>query len=716
MRMRQTQFLMWFHLVFAVAAVIACPSNAQQGQGPCQHVQAACRAAGFVPGGAREGTGILIDCIRPIVQGTGQRPKATKPLPQIDANVVQACKSADPSFGQQETPVVHELSAPDIEAFLDPLIIDQLARLKIAGAVAVVVKDNGILFARGYGYADVENKRRMTADATLVRPGSISKLFTGIAVMQLVEQGKLDLDRDVNDYLDFHIPTPDGGVPVTLRRLMTHRAGFEEHIKGLFSADRTPEPLGHWLSRSLPRRLFPAGDVPAYSNFGMALAGYIVERASGKPYADYAAEHILQPLGMVHATFRQPLPDDLAPLMAKSYRWFDGTPWLFFETIAASPAGALSATGIDMGRFMLALLHGGSLDGNRVLSELGLATMMAPQIATPAGSMGLVFLERKLGGIRFVGHDGGTMSFFSALMVSPERGLGVFISYDGGGIALVFRDLLPALFQAFAKRYLPAVPAETSLSTNRAGDTGATAGVYQNSRRADSTFARLSALTSELLVRPIGEGGVTIHSAKWPFGADQSLQQVGELLFRGPKGEEIAFEPVSAWAMRFNIGAAQQWQRVPWYLDVRIVGPAIIVSVLVNILTVVSWPFAAINRRWHGHRWSKDVSARRCHLTARLILLLQLAVIVIVCAIFVAATLNPTILNDALDPALIALYACAWLSVFGSFIALWIAWQFLRKRVGGRWARLHHYLMAASTITVAWFFLNWHIAGTTLNY
>jgi hypothetical protein len=78
--------------------------------------------------------------------------------------------------------------------------------------------------------------------------------------------------------------------------------------------------------------------------------------------------------------------------------------------------------------------------------------------------------------------------------------------------------------------------------------------------------------------------------------------------------------------------------------------------------------------------------------------------------------LNPTILNDALDPALIALYACAWLSVFGSFIALWIAWQFLRKRVGGRWARLHHYLMAASTITFAWFFLNWHIAGTTLNY
>ena len=224
----------------------------------------------------------MIDCIRPIMQGTAQRLNAIKPLPQIADEVVQACKSANPNFGRQEAAVVHELSTADLEAFLDPLIKDQLARLKFAGAVVVMVKDDGILFARGYGYADVENKRPMTADATLVRPGSISKLFTGIAVMQLVEQGKLDLDRDVNDYLDFHVPTPTGGVPVTLRRLMTHRAGFEEHVKGLFSADRVPEPLGHWLMRSLPRRLFPGGDVPAYSNYGLALAGYIVERAAGR--------------------------------------------------------------------------------------------------------------------------------------------------------------------------------------------------------------------------------------------------------------------------------------------------------------------------------------------------------------------------------------------------------------------------------------------------
>jgi len=709
--MRRRQLPIWFLSIIAVAAVAASHASAQKVQNPCEQIRAACRDAGFKPGGAKEGIGILIDCISPIVQRTAQRLKATKPLPQIDAEVVQACKSADPDFGQQEA-TVHELSTADLGAFLDSRITDQLARWNIAGAVVVVVKDDGLLFAKGYGYADADNKRPMTADATLVRPGSISKLFTGIAVMQLVEQGKLDLDRDVNDYLDFRIPTPEGGVPVTLRRLMTHRAGFEEHIKGLFSANRMPEPLGHWLMRSLPRRLFPGGDVPAYSNYGIALAGYIVERAAGQPYADYVAEHILRPLGMVRATFTQPLPDDLAPLMAKSYSRYDGTPWPFFETISASPAGALSASGIDMGRFMLMLLHGGSLDGRRVISEEGLAAMMAPQITTPAGSMGLVFFERMLGGIRFVGHDGGTMSFFSVLLVSPERGLGVFVCYDGGSAGKALGDL----FQAFARRYLPARPADTRLFTAHPGDTAATAGVYQNSRRADSTIARLSALTSELSIKPAGDAKVAIHSAVWPFLAGRSLQEVGELLYRDANGGEIAFEEVSKRVMRFNMDAVQQWQRVPWYLDIRIVGPAVIASVLVGFLTVVSWPVAAIVRRWRGRRWSEDVAVRRCHLTARLILILQLAVVVAVCTLFTVATLNPTILSDALDPALVALYASAWLGIFGSLIGLWIAWQFWWKRTSGQWARIHHILIAVSAVTLAWFFLNWHIAGTTLNY
>lgn len=237
-----------------------------------------------------------------------------------------------------------DLTAANIANMIDPLMAEWIDKHKGPGAVVVVVKPDGPVFAKGYGFADIDARKPFTADATLVRPGSISKLFTGIAMMQLVDAGKLDLDRDVNGYIDFAIPTPAGGVAVTLRRLLTHRAGFEEHLKGLFSRDREPEPLGRWLAKNLPQRLFPKGDVPAYSNYGVALAGYlagyIVERVSGEPYAAYVQRHILDPLGM-RLTFHQPLPDDLASLMAKGYRRSDKPPLAFFETIAAAPARGL---------------------------------------------------------------------------------------------------------------------------------------------------------------------------------------------------------------------------------------------------------------------------------------------------------------------------------------------------------------------------------------
>ena len=248
------------------------------------------------------------------------------------------------------TPV--ELTADNLAGVIDPMMAEWIDKHKGPGAVVVAVNRDGRIFAKGYGFSDIDAKKPFTADTTLVRPGSISKLFTGIAVMQLVDSGKLDLDRDVNDYVDFAIPVPDGGVPVTLRRLLTHRAGFEEHLKGLFSRNPEPEPLGRWLAKNLPQRLFPKGDVEAYSNYGFALAGYIVERVSGEPFASYVQVHLLDPLGMSHSSFRQPLPDDLAPLMAKTYRPWPLPQLPFFLTTAEAPAGALSATGTDMG-------HGG---------------------------------------------------------------------------------------------------------------------------------------------------------------------------------------------------------------------------------------------------------------------------------------------------------------------------------------------------------------------
>src|SRR5438552_7245293 len=215
---------------------------------------------------------------------------------------------------QASTP--RELTGLDLEAFLDGMMPSQLQRENIAGAAIAVVKDGKLIFAKGYGFSDVEKRTPVTADRTLFRPGSISKLFTWTSVMQLAEQGKLDLDKDVNEYLDFKIP-PAYGKPVTLKNIMTHSAGFEEVGRDLFVADaQHMYNLDKFLKQHTPDRIFPPRVVPAYSNYATTVAGYIVQRVSGKPFDQYAQDNIFTPLDMQRTTFVQPLPENLKPLMS----------------------------------------------------------------------------------------------------------------------------------------------------------------------------------------------------------------------------------------------------------------------------------------------------------------------------------------------------------------------------------------------------------------
>jgi CubicO group peptidase (beta-lactamase class C family) len=266
---------------------------------------------------------------------------------------------------QQPSAHAYEMTAADVEAFLDGLVPLQLKRDDIAGATVSVVKDGKVLFAKGYGYADVEKKKPVSAQDTLFRPGSISKLFTWTSIMQLYEQGKLDLDRDINDYLDFKIPEAFGK-PITLKNVMTHTPGFEEQVKDLFTVGNSKPDLGQYLKTHIPGRVYPPGTVPAYSNYATAVAGYIVERVSGRPFDEYVTENILKPLKMTHSTFTQPLPSELAPLMSNGYRLGSGSAESF-EVVNPYPAGSLSSSATDMAQFMIAHLQDGQLGDARIL-------------------------------------------------------------------------------------------------------------------------------------------------------------------------------------------------------------------------------------------------------------------------------------------------------------------------------------------------------------
>ena len=289
----------------------------------------------------------------------------------------------------------HELTASDVEAFIRGFLPPQIARDDIAGAVIVIVKDGEVLFARGYGYSDVEKKKPVSVENTLFRPGSVSKLFVWTAVMQLFEQGKLDLDADVNGYLDFEIRSsfPE---PVTLRRIMTHTAGFEEVVKDLFISDAADlVSLRDYLVAHQPERIFAPGTIPAYSNYATALAGYIVQRVSGEKFEDYVANHIYKPLGMTHTTFVQPLPPSLEPLMSKGYVMAsDGAKP--YEVVQAVPAGSVAASAADMARFAIAHIQDGRFGDAQILkpetARLMHARSFAPDPGLLAMCLGFVWL------------------------------------------------------------------------------------------------------------------------------------------------------------------------------------------------------------------------------------------------------------------------------------------------------------------------------------
>src|SRR6478672_334236 len=385
----------------------------------------------------------------------------------------------------------HQLAADDVNAWLDGFMPYALAKGDIPGAVVVVVKDGQVLTERGFGYSNVAKKTKVDPKTTLFRPGSISKLFTWTAVMQQVELGKIDLNADVNKYIDFKIP-PYEGKPITVLNLMTHTPGFEEQVKDLITV--TPSEYVHFdalLKRWVPKRIYAPGTTPAYSNYGASLAGYIVQRTSGEPFDAYVEHHIFAPLGMAHSTFSQPVPANLKPLLAEGYRAGKDKPY-GYEYVSAAPAGSLSATGDDMAKFMIAHLQNGQYNGQTILKPQT-AVLMHSRANTPfAAGDGMAhgFYETGINGMHVIAHGGDTEAFHSDLHLFLDKGVGIFVSFNSPGKEGTAGPLRDSIFSSFADRYFPE-PANLATKADPKGakeDARKLVGVYSTTRGARSNF------------------------------------------------------------------------------------------------------------------------------------------------------------------------------------------------------------------------------------
>ncbi len=585
----------------------------------------------------------------------------------------------------------------------------------------MVVKDGQVLTERGYGYSNVNKKTKVDPKATLFRPGSISKLFTWTALMQQVEKGKVDLNADVNKYIDFKIP-PYQGKPITVLNLMTHTPGFEEQVKDLITlGEKTQVPYDTLLKRWVPTRIYAPGTTPAYSNYGASLAGYIVQRTSGEPFDAYLEHHIFSPLGMQHSTFRQPLPANLKPLMAEGYVSGKEKPY-GYEYVNAAPAGALAATGDDMAKFMIAHLQNGQYNGQSIL-EPQAAQLMHSRANSPfsAGDgMAHGFYETNINGLHVIAHGGDTVAFHSDLHLFLDKGVGIFVSFNSAGKEGAAQPLRDTLFANFADRYFPEAPdAVKADPKNAKEDAKKLAGIYSTTRGSTSNFLAIADLIGQAKVGVDKDGNPLIAAAKGLGGQPRKWIHVGPMTWRDADGHDLLTANVAGGkAVRLSWGELApiiDFDRTPGYRSSAWILPLLYCALAVLLLTGLLWPTRALVRRKYkgefGHEGRQLWAYRASRIAAWAILAVLLGWVLAVQALF--GDLGNEASMNAILVLLQLLSIIVWVGGFA--VMLWYAYTVWRNR--WRWpGKVWSILLVIAAGMVLYVGLVFKLVALTTNY
>jgi CubicO group peptidase (beta-lactamase class C family) len=617
--------------------------------------------------------------------------------------------------------LAHELTPADVSAFLDGIAPLEIERGDIAGAVVTIVKDGKVFFSRGYGYSDLEKKLPVSPEETLFRVGSVSKLFTWTSVMQLQEQGKLDLDSDVNKYIDYQIPATFGR-PITIRNLMTHTPGFEEVIKDLFAPNVFPMmSLRDYMLNHLPRQIYPPGTVPAYSNYGAALAGYIVQRISGRPFDDYVAGNIFKPLEMAHSSFDQPLPDALKRTMSEGYIKASGGPKPY-EIVIAAPAGSLASSGIDMAHFMIAHLQDGQYGDARILRPETARLMHTRQFSMDPTVNGIClgFYEEDRNGHRIISHAGDTEQFHTDLHLMADQNLGFFVSYNSlGRDDLNSGSARTTLWHKFLDRYYPYnSPPATTLATAK-DDAQTVSGSYISSRRSQTTlFAILGLLSEATVASPKKDGVIVIDQVKDLDGQPIRWREIAPLRYRNEKGqEEILFKRAADGHLDLlGIFPVFISQSVSGTEDKKLLLPVLIGSLAVIVLAIVFWPIGFALRKHYKQSLNVAPQARSLRVLVKFVCLLDILFVVGLVVVGSKVTNDIGALNSHLDPLIHLTQVIGLLGAIGTLIALYYAFQSWRTAEKSLLLRLCDTAVALACVGFAWILLTTHLLNFNLHY
>jgi CubicO group peptidase (beta-lactamase class C family) len=590
----------------------------------------------------------------------------------------------------------------ELEAFIDGIFGVVMKEQHIPGAVFVYVKDGAIFLSKGYGYADVEKRTPVLPGRTLFRVASVSKLFNATAVMQLVEQGRLDLAADVNSYvtrpqLDATFPGP-----VTLAHLLTHTAGLDERSIGMAARTKTEQrPLGEYLAERMPPRVMPAGDNVSYSNHGTALAGYIVQIVSGVPFSEYMDAHVFRPLGMEHSSFD--LPDDRAGDLAMGYRIEAGMPVpVPYDYLQIPPAGGLATTGEDMARFMIAHLQRGRFGEMRILEEATAEEMHRlrfkhhPRLT---GGIAIGFFVDERNGMRALVHGGDLPGFASLLALFPDRGVGYFVSCNADDATLRTK-----LADQLTERYFPKLEVKTpDPPADFASRAGRFVGRYRYNRYSRTSIEKVITLMQETTIKHDGKGMLVLLRDDEPH----RFVEIEPLVFQDvQQGTIVAFrEDANGVITHFMLNQGI-FEKLPWWEQSWFHFGYIAIALAVYAVAIAVWPIAA------GIAWLRGRTGRGGKWIGALGWFV--AALNTFCLVYLAVTLagmNQTEFTYGI-PAQIRyiLYIPPGAAGGAALLAPLTLYALARGR-GSRWFRAHLGVVALCAAAFVPFCLHWNLLG-----
>ena len=457
----------------------------------------------------------------------------------------------------------------DVIPYIDSLVIDEMNISHVPGAILVVVQDSQEAYVQGYGYADVENQKKVDPNRTGFRIASVTKTFTATAILQLAQQGLIDLHVPVSRYLPDDRFTFLEDEPFTVHQLLTHTAGID--FTDIGDAAIRPEdvvPLETFVRNHIPDIVHKPGSVHSYSNFGYTILGYIIQHISGISYEEYILKHILEPLDMNSSSMTQPLGEPFRSNLSNGHKLDDGFVSIPRDYTNTVPGGGLISTAHDMSRYLMMHLQGGELDSAVILNPEYHYLLTTQQYGSKNTKYGICysFLENGWTGRRSLEHTGGQLGFLSLFVLIPETGTGLFIAQNIRENAGGFRyDVATAILDTLLhrkERHIDLPPPSSSLDAIASRYTGR----YQQMNYSHSSFEKLGVLfgyfDATYDVKYSGNGLLTINDEDYVMVSDNLFHENDE---SSPWNLEFIMED-NGQAGSIRSGTTS-YKRTPWYVS-----------------------------------------------------------------------------------------------------------------------------------------------------